>query len=163
MKTAKLNHNNKNTKTTTLTSTRTHTHIHVHQHDPNIPYNVVIFFFQKKIHRNIVNSFFSLRTLLYNIFNAIFSVLKLKCAKEGHIADTSTPQTTKFQPISQTDDSFFRLDDSEIDFDESPNVKNNQKCFYATPDVQIVNSTPLNHYTQGIRRNRSEFSRTSLM
>lgn len=140
----------------------------LHKHDTTFFDSLLCYyiFFQKKIHRSIVNSLFNLRTIFYNIFNAIFSVLKLKCAKGGRIigtADTSTPQSTRFQPLLQTDDSFFRLDDSEIDFEESPNIKNNEKCFYKTPDVLIVNSTPLNHYNQGLRRNRSELSRTSLM
>lgn len=117
---------------------------------------------QRKIPRNLLSSWFNLRTFFYNIFTAIFSALKLKCAKDGRsCAETSTPQASRFQTMS--DNSFFLLEDSNIDFEESPDIKD-VKSFYTTPDLQIVNSTPLNHYNHGnSRRNRGELSRTSLL
>lgn len=86
--------------------------------------------------------------------------------KQNHrkdpIAQTSTPQTVAAE---SSDDSFLQLEDSNIDFDESPSNRSQNKSFVKPLEMQIVNSTPLNHYnSQGnFRRNRSELSRTSLV
>lgn len=96
------------------------------------------------------------------------SVLKLNYVKPNRskdlMAQTSTPiPTTVLQEPS--DDSFLQLEDSDIDFEESPSNRSQSKIFLKPVETQIVNSTPLNHYnSQGnYRRNRSELSRTSLV
>lgn len=117
--------------------------------------------FQTKVQQSISNLLLILHQTFYNFLSKFFSIFKLK-RKEGiTFAETSTPQSTKFQPA--TDDSFFLLEDSEIDFEESPNVKKLKQGYASTPDIHIVNSTPLNHYNSGARRPRGEISRTSLV
>lgn len=82
-----------------------------------------------------------------------------------NIALTSTPTAPTVAIHPTSDDSFLRLDDSEIDFDDSPSNRSNNRSLGKLPDSLIVNSTPLNHYsTQGaFRRSRMEISRTSLV
>lgn len=103
----------------------------------------------------------------------MFSFFKLKRLKTSNqpynIALTSTP-TAPFVAINQTtpDDSFLRLDHSQIDFDDSPSNRSSlNRSMKKTPDSLIVNSTPLNHHHSShanSRRSRiMEFSRTSLV
>lgn len=91
----------------------------------------------------------------------------LKLTRKRHhrkdsIAQTSTPQMVAAE---SSDDSFLQLEDSNIDYDESPSNRSRSKSFLKPTELHIVNSTPLNHYnSQGnFRRNRSELSRTSLV
>lgn len=79
--------------------------------------------------------------------------------KHNSIAKTSTPCQVKINPAS--DDSFLKLEDSDIGFDESPR----NKSVKLPIESQIVNSTPLNHYNShgNARHNRSALSRTSLV
>lgn len=102
---------------------------------------------------------------MYHIFTAVISALRLTTSsapgrrRNNSIAKTSTPCQINVNPPS--DDSFLKLEDSDIGFDESPRIKTGKSPI----ETQIVNSTPLNHYnSQGsIRHNRSALSRTSLV
>lgn len=105
----------------------------------------------------------NIKTFLNNIFASIISALRLRCHlpqnKRNTIAKTSTPCQVKISPPS--DDSFLKLEDSDIGFDDSPR----NKSVKSPIESQIVNSTPLNHYNShgNVRHNRSALSRTSLV
>lgn len=107
---------------------------------------------------------YTFRLYIYNLLTSIMSALKLTQNRHrtDSIAQTSTPRTLAAE---SSDDSFLQLEDSNIDFDDSPSNRSQNKSFLKPMDMQIVNSTPLNHYnSQGnYRRNRSELSRTSLV
>lgn len=127
---------------------------------------IVILFvsFQKKATKNIWSSMYSFRLYMYSWFTSIIAAFKLtrrRDHRKDSIAKTSTPQTVAAE---SSDDSFLQLEDSNIDFDDSPSNRSHSKSFVKPVEMQIVNSTPLNHYnSQGsYRRNRSELSRTSL-
>lgn len=110
-----------------------------------------------------------LRMYILNFFVSLFSFFKLKHLKRPiqpqNIALTSTPTAPTIAIQQTSDDSFLRLDDSEIDFEESPSNRSMNRSHGKIPESLIVNSTPLNHYnSQGsFRRSRMEISRTSLV
>lgn len=120
---------------------------------------------QTKATRNVWSSMYTFRIYICNLLTSIMCALKLsrkRDLRKDSIAQTSTPQT---MAAESSDDSFLQLEDSNIDFDESPSNRSHNKSFLKPLEMQIVNSTPLNHYnSQGnYRRNRSELSRTSLV
>lgn len=104
------------------------------------------------------------KSLLNSVFTSIISALRLHCNlprnRNRSIAKTSTPCQVKVSPPT-SDDSFLKLEDSDIGFDDSPRNKPTKSPI----ESHIVNSTPLNHYnSQGnVRHNRSALSRTSLV
>lgn len=110
-----------------------------------------------------------LRMYILNFFVSLFSFFKLRHLKRPiqpqSIALTSTPTAPTIAIQQTADDSFLRLDDSEIDFEESPSNRSMNRSHGKIPESLIVNSTPLNHYnSQGsFRRSRMEISRTSLV
>lgn len=132
-----------------------------------IPNN--IFYFQKKYARKLVERWYLLRIYICNMFLSVFSIFKLRHLKNPRykttFALTSTPTAPTMILKPASDDSFLRLDDSEIDFEDSPSNRSQNKSFGKLTESMVVNSTPLNHYSShaGFRRNRSEISRTSLM
>lgn len=125
---------------------------------------------QKKGAQKILSRWHLIKTYIVNFFVSIFSVFQLKHLKKTNhphtIALTSTPTVPKvaIQPGS-SDDSFLRLDDSEIDFEDSPSNRSSNRSMGKLPESLIVNSTPLNHYNShgSFRRGRMEISRTSLV
>lgn len=125
--------------------------------------------FQKKYSRNLMGRFHALKMCIINFFMSLFSFFKLKHLKRPNqphnIALTSTPTAPTIAIQQTSDDSFLRLDDSEIDFEESPSNRSLNRTNGKPPESLIVNSTPLNHYNShgSFRRNRMEISRTSLV
>lgn len=126
-------------------------------------------YFKKKLARLVLNRFYIIKLYVVNMIISMLSIFKLKHLKKSNhpqnIALTSTPTALKVAIHQTSDDSFLRLDDSEIDFEDSPSNRRNNRSIGKLSDSLIVNSTPLNHYsTHGsFRRNRSELSRTSLV
>lgn len=103
-----------------------------------------------------------LQMFVINLFTKISSALKL--SKRRHRKDVTAHSTPR--PLGESsDDSFLQLEDSKIDFDDSPSNRSANKSFLKASDLHIVNSTPLNHYNShgSFRRNRCELSRTSLV
>lgn len=101
---------------------------------------------------------------------SLFSIFKLKHLKNSNhpqnIALTSTPTAPALIVHQASEDSLLRLDDSEIDFEDSPSNRSIDRSLGKPPESQIVNSTPLNHYNShgsSFRRSRMEISRTSLV
>lgn len=135
----------------------------------NTQFKRLSFTFQRKFSRNLMGRMHTLKIYIVNLFLSLFSFFKLKHLKAPNqaynIALTSTPTapTVAIQPTS--DDSFLRLDDSEIDFDDSPSNRSINRSQGKPPESLIVNSTPLNHYNShgSFRRSRMEISRTSLV
>lgn len=126
---------------------------------------------QKKCSRNVFSLWHTIKIYIVNIFVTLFSIFKLRHLKKPNqphnIALTSTPTapTIAVHQTSTTDDSFLRLDDSEIDFEDSPSNRSLNRSHGKPPESLIVNSTPLNHYNShgSFRRSRMEISRTSLV
>lgn len=110
------------------------------------------------------------RVYIISLFVSMFAFFKLKRLKTSNqplnMALTSTPTAPNVSiNRASADESFLRLDQSQIDFDDSPN----NRSMIKTPNSLIVNSTPLNHNHHhsshgNSRRSRiMEFSRTSLL
>lgn len=91
------------------------------------------------------------------MISTISSALKIKRLKNGHRKDL-TAHSTPRQMEDSSEDSFLQLEDSKIDFEDSPSNRSHNKSFSKSMNV-IANSTPVNH-NQGasIRRSRLEFS-----
>lgn len=117
----------------------------------------------KKWSKNVWSTFYVIRAFILNVISMISSALKIKRLKSGYRKDL-TAHSTPRQMEDSSDDSFLQLEDSKIDFEDSPSNRSHNSTFTKTSDAQIANSTPLNHYnTQGtFRRSRLELSRTSL-
>lgn len=107
--------------------------------------------------------FYVIRTFLLSLITVISSALKIKRFKNGR-RDDLTAHSTPRQMGESSDDSFLQLEDSNIDFDESPSNRSQNKSFLKVNENLIANSTPLNHYNSmgSFRRSRIELSRTSL-
>lgn len=109
-----------------------------------------------------------MKVYIVNFLMSMLSMFKLRHLKKPNqphnIALTSTPTAPTIAINPTTDDSFLRLDDSEIDFEDSPSNRSSNRSMSKLPDSLIVNSTPLNHYSShgAFRRSRMEISRTSL-
>lgn len=106
-----------------------------------------------------------IKVFLLSLIASVFSIFILKHLKKNEpspITLTSTPTAPTISINKTSDDSFLRLDDSEIDFEDSPS--NRSRNLGKIPESLIVNSTPLNHYNShgSFRRSRMELSRTSL-
>lgn len=116
-----------------------------------------------------LNRLRALRIYIVNTFLTLFSIFKLKHLKKPiqpyNMALTSTPTAPTVAVQQASDDSFLRLDDSEIDFEDSPSNRSLNRSHGKPPELLIVNSTPLNHYNSHgcFRRSRMELSRTSLL
>lgn len=118
---------------------------------------------QKTWSKNVQSTFYFIRAIILNIISIISSALKIKRLKTGHRRDL-TVHSTPNQIENSSDDSFLQLEDSNIDFEESPSNRIHRKSFSKMNELNIANSTPLNHYNnQGtFRRSRLEFSRSCL-
>lgn len=112
------------------------------------------------------------KVYIVSLFVWMFSFFKLKRLKTSNqplnIALTSTPTVPNVAIHPTSDDSFLRLDHSQIDFDDSPSNRSSSsnRPMGKSPDSLIVNSTPLNHHSSHGNSRRSrimEFSRTSLV
>lgn len=129
----------------------------------------LFFLLQKKYSRILMNRMFAMKIYLVNFMMSLFSMFKLKHLKKSsqppNIAMTSTPTAPKVVVQTNSEDSFLRLDDSEIDFEDSPSNRSSNRSHSKMPESLIVNSTPLNHYNShgSFRRSRMEISRTSLV
>lgn len=134
-----------------------------------IEFSCLFLSLQKKFTRSILNRCYMMRLYVVNLFVSMLSIFKLRHLKRANpphnIALTSTPTAPTIAILQTSDDSFLRLDDSEIDFEDSPSNRSCNRSMGKLPDSLIVNSTPLNHYSsQGaFRRSRMEISRTSLV
>lgn len=127
--------------------------------------NVLLYYLQKRGSRYVMAKIRWIKNCICNMFLSVASIFKLRHLKSPNpsFALTSTPTVSSF--ISQpSEDSLLRLDDSKIDFDDSPNRSQNKSFSNLSP--MIMNSTPLNHYNShgSFRRGRNaEISRTSLV
>lgn len=135
---------------------------------PNENYYQVIHFLnlihlQKRAARFTMDKLRLIKVYICNVVMSVVSLFQLKHLKNPtpSIALTSTPTVSSF--ISQpSDSSFLRLDDSNIDFEDSPNRSRSKSFGNLSP---MMNSTPLNHYNShgSFRRARNELSRTGLV